>query len=118
MADQLLRSHLQDPLTIREICATLGVPSRTLHLAFLESFGVPPKRYFKILRLHAARNELRAATAHTTVTGVAMHWSFFHLSRFSEEYRKSFGERPSTTLRRHKYRAVRGASDCNDFRLQ
>ena len=106
-AEQLLKAHLDNPLTIREVCTAIGVPSRTLHVAFLEYFGVPPKRYVKILRLNAARNELRDATARTTVTGVAMRWSFFHLSRFSQEYWKMFGEWPSTTLRRQKSSLIR-----------
>lgn len=112
--EQLLKANLDHPLTIREICTAIGVPSRTLHVAFLEYFGVPPKRYVKILRLNAARNELRDATARTTVTGVAMRWSFFHLSRFSQEYWKMFGEWPSTTLRRQKSRLMRSAPGSGD----
>jgi hypothetical protein len=34
------------------------------------------------------------------VTEVAVHFGFLELGRFSVEYRRAFGERPSATLRR------------------
>jgi len=34
------------------------------------------------------------------VKDVVAHWGFWHLSRFSAEYRALFGELPSDTLKR------------------
>ena len=53
-------------------------------------------------RLEAARGSLLAARREGgTVTEIAMQYGFFHLSQFAQDYRKSFGERPSETLRHH-----------------
>jgi len=36
------------------------------------------------------------------VQEMAARWGFWHLSRFSSDYRTLFGETPSQTLRRHQ----------------
>jgi transcriptional regulator GlxA family with amidase domain len=35
-----------------------------------------------------------------SVTEVALSWGFSHMGRFSQEYRKAFGERPIETRRK------------------
>src|SRR5579864_6045632 len=57
-AAELLRSRLPEPVTIRDLCDTIGVSRRSLHLGFRESFGVSPKQYLKRLRLSGARHDL------------------------------------------------------------
>jgi AraC-like DNA-binding protein len=52
-------------------------------------------------RFEAARAALEAATPEReTVTDIALRHGFSHLGRFSAEYRRRFGERPSETLSR------------------
>jgi AraC family ethanolamine operon transcriptional activator len=98
-AEEFLDSHLDEPVTIREICRAVGGRSRTLHIAFQECFGISPVKYAKDLRLNAVRRQLLNAAPGITVTDVAMRWGFFHLGRFSQQYRSRFGEYPSATLR-------------------
>jgi AraC-like DNA-binding protein len=43
---------------------------------------------------------LQPDTGGATVTRVAMQFGFFELGRFAVEYRLTFGESPSVTLRR------------------
>ncbi|MGE6473330.1 helix-turn-helix domain-containing protein [Serratia proteamaculans] len=44
---------------------------------------------------------LRDPSSHVrNVTELAMDFGFLHLGRFSENYRKQFGELPSDTLKR------------------
>ena len=69
-----------------------------LERAFREVFGVSPHRLLMLRRLAAVRRELLRADAGTSVTDVATRWGFFHLGRFSQEYRLMYGERPSQTL--------------------
>jgi AraC family ethanolamine operon transcriptional activator len=80
---------------IPEIAAHLGISERGLEYAFSRKYGVSPIRYFKFMRLHGARREIRVGKS--SVTDVAMKWGFSHLGRFSGYYRDTFGELPSQT---------------------
>lgn len=94
-------SHLDEPLTILELCRALGASRRKLQYCFQETLGINPVAYLRALRLNAARRELRNGSSPvSSVQDVAARWGFWHLSRFSSEYREMFGERPSQTLHR------------------
>ena len=99
LVDAYLRSNLQTPLTIRDLCTALNVPERTLHKAVSTHLGVTPKALLKTMRLNAVRQALRTAPPGTGVMEIAMQWGFFHAGWFSQDYRQQFGESPSTTLR-------------------
>jgi AraC-like DNA-binding protein len=77
------------------------VSGRALRLYCYELFGMGPKRYLYLRRLHLVRHELqRAMSRKATVTNVATQFGFWELGRFSVDYRSLFGESPSETLRR------------------
>lgn len=86
---------LDELLKISEIAIHLGVSERALEYAFARKYGVSPIRYFKFMRLHGARRDIRVGKLN--VTDVAMKWGFSHLGRFSGYYRDTFGELPSHT---------------------
>ncbi len=74
---------------------------RTLSRAFRSRHGLGVMGFLKRRRLETVRGELLAAEpGSTSVTQVALRYGFAHLGRFSVEYRKLFGERPSETLAR------------------
>jgi len=98
-AEEYLERHLDEPVTVSELSQAVGVPVRTLHQGFRRSLGFSPKAYAKVLRLNAARVDLRKAGPGVTVSQVAIRWGFFHLGYFSVDYRRMFGESPSETLR-------------------
>jgi AraC family transcriptional regulator, ethanolamine operon transcriptional activator len=86
--------------TVTELCQALGVGRRALEYAFRDVVGTSPKAYFIQCALEAAHHKLRASTpADHTVTEVATEFGFWHLGRFSVNYRTAFGETPSETLR-------------------
>ena len=88
-------------VTIPELCAEVGKSRRTLEYAFRESTGTSPARYFQLCRLREAFLELAAARqTEVDVTTVATNWGFFDLGRFARDFRASFGELPSETLKR------------------
>jgi AraC-like DNA-binding protein len=58
--------------------------------------------YLRWKRLMAARQTLQHGT--TGVKDVALESGFWHLSYFAGEYRKLFGELPSSTLRSARLR--------------
>jgi TolB-like protein/Flp pilus assembly protein TadD len=81
-----------------DLAAHCGVAERTLHKQFQIFLGVSPLRYFRQLRLAAARARLLSGTG--SVTDAALAYGFSHLGRFSAQYRRTFAEPPSTTARR------------------
>jgi AraC-like DNA-binding protein len=98
-AEAYLEGHLDEPVTMSELSRSVGAPVRTLDDGFRRSLGFSPEAYGKLLRLHAARVDLRKARPGETVSQVAVRWGFFHLGCFSVDYRRMFGEGPSETLR-------------------
>ena len=75
-----------------------GVSRRYLEYAFIDAFGTSPSRYLRLMRLHQVRRQLKTFGNATTVTDEAIRFGFNHLSLFSLQYNKAFGESPSVTL--------------------
>ena len=97
---QYMLDNLDGSISIRSLSSALGVSERTLRYAFHEVFGTSPVQYLKALRMHRARGALRQANSRrTTVRREALRSGFWHLSRFSAEYKEYFGELPSVTLK-------------------
>ncbi len=85
--------------TVLAICRHVGVSERSLQYAFLAYVDCSPQAYLRLCRLNRVRAALRAADPQTTrVTDLATRFGFFHLGRFSQDYRRVFGEMPSVTL--------------------
>jgi AraC-like DNA-binding protein len=101
-AEHLMR--VQQPHTVSQIAKRLGISLRTLELGFREFRQSTPNQVLRQVRLDAARAELRAPSASTTVTAVALANGFPHLARFSSYYRSAFNEYPSQTLGRSRKR--------------
>jgi AraC family ethanolamine operon transcriptional activator len=90
-----------DPVQIIDVCRALNVSRRTLQYSFEEVLGLNPATYLRVLRLNRARRDLLAANYlnNVQVKDVVSRWGFWHLSRFSAEYRELYGELPSATLK-------------------
>ncbi len=93
-------SHASERTYVSDLCDVAGVSERTLQYAFKELMGMTPTAYLSRLRLHRARQTLRATShASTTVAREALRWGFWHFGDFSRAYKECFGELPSDTLR-------------------
>lgn len=104
-AIQYLRRNLDRPITMRELADHCGVSERSLQVGFRRSKNATPMEYLRLLRLQGARDSLlRAPQQPGAVTAIALRHGFAHLSMFSREYRREFGELPSDTLRRAQRR--------------
>jgi AraC family ethanolamine operon transcriptional activator len=91
----------EEHLNLLELSQVAGVSLRQLQHAFKTFTGMAPTHWLRLRRLNSARRELLISTpSQTTVAEVAMHWSFWHLGRFSSSYRALFKELPSDTLKR------------------
>lgn len=91
----------EEHLNLLELSQVAGISLRQLQHAFKTFTGMAPTQWLRLRRLNSARRELLISTpSQTTVAEVAMHWSFWHLGRFSSSYRALFKELPSDTLKR------------------
>lgn len=99
-AAELIDDHADEPLTVEDIAQATGISVRALQQGFRQYLDTTPTEYLRDVRLERVRTALRAADRSTvTVTDVAFRWGFTHLGRFAGDYRRRFGESPSTTLR-------------------
>ncbi|SEM44555.1 Helix-turn-helix domain-containing protein [Pseudomonas sp. ok272] len=95
----------EESVNLLELAEVAGVSLRQLQHAFKTYTGMAPGHWLRLRRLNSARRELLSSRpTHTTVAEVAMHWSFWHLGRFSSSYRALFQELPSDTLKRSPLR--------------
>ncbi len=96
-----LHAYPQQPIRMTELCAIAQVSERTLQNHFKRELGMTPMSYLTGQRLHGVHRELwRADPSTTSITDVANHWGFWHMGQFAADYRRLFGELPSTTLKR------------------
>ncbi|UUZ74775.1 AraC family transcriptional regulator [Polaromonas sp. P1(28)-13] len=101
-AEAYMEAHASQPLRLGDIAAAAGVPVRTLLEGFQRFRGNSPMKQLREMRLKLAHVQLRGANGETSVAGVALDCGFVHFGRFSEAYRRRFGESPSATLKRRR----------------
>lgn len=101
-AEAYLDACAEPSVRIDDLCVAACTSLSRLERAFRETFGVSPRRYLMLRRLAAVRRELLRGEPRTSITEVATRWGFFHLGRFSKEYREHFSEQPSQTLRNQR----------------
>ena len=99
-----MQAKLGSPISIADIAEVSGIAGRTLFKHFQDFHGISPMQYLRSTRFEKVREALRRAEPEESVTEIAMSWGFSHMGRFSVQYRKRFGERPSETLRRSRRR--------------
>lgn len=97
-----MEAKLGSAIGVADIAAASGIAGRTLFKHFQHYHGVSPMQYLRNARFEKAREALRRARPEESVTEIAMTLGFSHMGRFSVEYRRRFGERPSETLRRNR----------------
>lgn len=100
-AEDYIMAHLQEPLTLKDLCQAVHCSRRSLFYAFEEVFGVSPMVYLKSRRLQAVRSALQLADPdQVRVMEVARRFGFWSSGHFARDYQHCFGERPGATLRR------------------
>jgi AraC-like DNA-binding protein len=100
-AEEYLMANVGNAVCLADVCRETKVSVRTLSRTFASAHGLGPMGFLKQRRLEAANRALLAADpAETHVTDVALRYGFYQLGRFAVEYRRTFHEPPSQTLRR------------------
>ena len=98
--DFIAREQAGEQLHIDFLCRYCGISERTLRNAFRSIYKATPYRYLRERRMREVREALLHPKLTATVTSIATEFGFVELGRFSVEYRSTFGECPSETLRR------------------
>jgi len=98
IAEDYIEARLDQPLTVEEVARAAGTTARSLQMAFRQFRGTTPLSFLRDRRLDRVHEALLKARPGDTVTETAMAWGFTHLGRFSQVYRKRFGQSPSETL--------------------
>jgi AraC-like DNA-binding protein len=115
--EEWIDAHLDEPITMGRLCQVAGAGARAPQKDFAERRGMSPMRFVNERRLHAAWRKLLDAREGDTVSQIALSVGLTHFGRFSQTYRRAFGEAPSSTLLRRPrprhesvVRATRGVS--------
>ena len=98
-AEQMMRTRLNEAISVADIADCLDISTRALQLAFQRHRQMTPWQVLDTLRLEEIRRRLTTATASESVTKIAFECGVGHLSRFANRYRQRFAETPSATLR-------------------
>ncbi|WP_327754322.1 AraC family transcriptional regulator (plasmid) [Sphingobium sp. SJ10-10] len=99
-AEMFIEAHARDPLRLDDIANAANVPTRTLLEGFRRFRQTSPVRFLRDVRLDLVREALLEGMDGVNVTGAAIDAGFRHLGRFSQDYVRRFGEKPSETLAR------------------
>ena len=99
LAINFMQRNLDRPLTTAEIATAAGTSERSLRRQFQRFTGQSPITFHRHLRLEAARHTLCDTQAKGDITTAAGMHGFSHLSHFTGQYQRRYGELPSTTLR-------------------
>jgi AraC-like DNA-binding protein len=104
LVEEYIDANWKAPLNIDTLAAVTGGSARSIFKAFKEARGVSPMAFVKRVRLDHARRTLQRMGDATSVIDVAYHCGFLNAGHFARDYRRTFGELPSETLRNSKSR--------------
>jgi AraC-like DNA-binding protein len=99
-AIERLEAEPERPWRLCDLAVLCGVSPRTLQKHFRLFLRSTPRAFLRERRFDRARQELLRGYPEARVTEIATRCGFDHFGRFATEYRRRYGEPPSTTLRR------------------
>lgn len=97
-AQAYIEANLPGTMTATDLARALHTSVRSLNRGFRRHLDTTPIAYLHECRLQAARRVLLEQRDGHFVTQVAEDCGFAHLGRFSVDYKRRFGESPSTSL--------------------
>jgi AraC-like DNA-binding protein len=94
-AEELIRAHPEQPITIGDLTLASGVSARALYEGFRRFRATTPMAMLRTVRLEHVRADLQSAGPDAKIIDIAYKWGIAHLGRFAADYRARFGELPS-----------------------
>jgi len=85
-------------LTVQQLCLQAGTSLSTIERVFKHYFGMGPKQYMNIIRLHRLHKSLRWAQPVESIKDIASQFGFWHMGQLGQDYFRLFGTLPRETL--------------------
>ena len=101
-AEEYMRAYSNETISIIDLLGICDCSRSALFAAFQNSRGYTPMEFLTEQQLQSARRKLLKSHPEASISSIALDCGFTHFGRFSQVYRKRFGERPSDTLRKGK----------------
>ncbi|QKQ69424.1 AraC family transcriptional regulator [Acinetobacter sp. 10FS3-1] len=97
-------THACEEISVDTLQQLAGVSKSKLYEEFQTYYGTSPLAYLKKYRLQQIYKSLCTPSVdkRISISQLAFKWGFNHLSRFSQDYREEFGEKPSDTKNKFK----------------
>jgi AraC-like DNA-binding protein len=100
VVEEFIEANWDKPIDVPAMAAVASVSARSLFRQFRRDRGYSPADFAKRIRLHHAREMLEQASTETSVTQVSLKCGFQNPGHFARDFRLTFGELPSETLKR------------------
>ena len=89
----LLRGHIEELITMDELCKSVQISKRQLERQFSRHCGVTPTKYYRNIRLSHAREMLKCTNLR--INEIALATGFSGSSYFSIAYRRRYRKTPT-----------------------
>jgi AraC-like DNA-binding protein len=99
-AEEYMRANLKESVTITDLLRISDCSRSVLFSAFRNARGYTPMEFLIERRLEKARHLLLEPPPEASVSSIAMESGLHNLGRFSQVYKRRFGESPSVTIRK------------------
>ena len=100
VAEEYIDANLTEQITITDLIKKCKCSRSALFLAFQTHRGYSPMEFLIERRLQRAKRIFLQDGGTQSIASVALESGFSHLGRFSQTYKKRFGESPSDTLKK------------------
>ncbi|MCT4555242.1 MAG: helix-turn-helix domain-containing protein [Pelagimonas sp.] len=105
-ASAIFAQHLADPIAVAEVAAQLNITPRHLERSFKKATGQNPSRYYRALRMKAARQIVMYSN--DRIQDIAAAVGYGNAGLFSRHYRDAFGLTPKEDRNRINLYRVEG----------
>ena len=90
-----IQNNLSNKITMEDLTKITGYSERSLQLVFKKEFNQSPFQYIEEQRLLKAKALIEKHKRSKKISAIAQDVGFFHLGRFSVNFKQRFGISPS-----------------------